>query len=282
MTILMRNLSLYIMQVKLLGHIRHPHILAMIGFCTELKCVVFEYMQHGCLRDRLFSNPRSHKGRKLSLSWHARIRIAAEVCIGLSFLHKAKPRPIVHGNLNPSKVLLDRNNVAKIYGFKPGWNDDESDVISDIRAFGSLLLQLLMGRNWARLGEEAILMDSTMLVESLDKMAGEWPLDLAVELGAIAKSCLSRGENQEKEFSSKLLMRWIEKVRRKADELVLNADFAVAGEVDESTEDLGRVPKVFFCPIYQVAANQFPPRLCPFVLNSSKALTVREKCKFYT
>lgn len=238
-------------KVKLLGHIRHPHILGMIGFCTELKCVVYEYMQNGCLRDTLFSNPLIHKGRKLTLSWHARIRIAAEVCTGLSFLHRAKPKPIVHGNLNPSKILLDKNNVANIYGFKQGWEQNESDIKSDIRAFGTLLLQLLTGRNWARVAEEAIPMDSTMLVGSLDKMAGEWPLDLAVELGGIAKCCLCSGENQEKEFCSKLLMRWIEKVRRKADELVTNGDLAVATKADENAEVLSHIPRVFFCPIYQ-------------------------------
>lgn len=248
------------MQIKLLSHIRHPYILGMIGFCTELKCVVYEYMQNGCLRDTLFSNPLIHNGRKLTLSWHARIRIAAEVCTGLSFLHKAKPKPIVHGNLNPSKILLDKNNVAKIYGFKERWEENESDIKSDIRGFGNLLLQLLTGRNWARLGDETILMDSTttMLVESLDKMAGEWPLELAVELGGIAKLCLCSGENQEKEFSSKLLMKWMEKVRRKADELlVINGDTAVTIEADENAEILSQIPRVFFCPIYQVGIEFF-------------------------
>lgn len=240
-------------KVKLLSHIRHPYILGMIGFCTELKCVVYEYMQNGCLRDILFSNPLIHNGRKLTLSWHARIRIAAEVCTGLGFLHRAKPKPIVHGNLNPSKILLGKNNVAKIYGFKQVSEQNETDIKSDIRAFGNLLLQLLTGRNWARLAEGTILMDSstTKLVGSLDKTAGEWPLDLAVELGGIAKLCLCSGENQEKEFSSKLLMKWMEKIRRKADELVVNGDLTVAIEADENAEVLNHIPRVFFCPIYQ-------------------------------
>lgn len=239
------------MQVKLLSHIRHPRILSMIGFCTELKCIVFEYMHNGCLRDTLFSSRRSHRGRNHGLNWHARIRIAAEVCMGLSFLHKAKPKPLIHGNLNPSKILLDRNNVTRIYGFKPYPCNDESDTRADTRAFGTLLLQLLTGRNWAGIGEEAIIVDSASLTEALDKMAGQWPLDLALELGGIARCCLAINESPDKQFNSTFLIGWIDKVRKKADELWANGESFLTAEGDLSTEE-SNVPRVFFCPIYQV------------------------------
>ncbi|XP_027178324.1 putative U-box domain-containing protein 50 [Coffea eugenioides] len=240
----------FLEKVKLLGHIRHPHILSMMGFCTEPKCIVFEYMHNGCLRDILFS---SHGGRNHGLNWHARIRVAAEVCMGLSFLHKAKPKPLVHGNLNPSKILLDRNNVARIHGFKPCPCNDASGMRADIRAFGTLLLQLLTGRNWARVGEEAIMVDSASLTEALDKMAGPWPLDLAMELGGIASCCLAIDESLDKEFSSKSLMRRIERVRENADELLANGECLLAADGDSSTEVSveSNVPSVFYCPIYQ-------------------------------
>ncbi|KAL3527552.1 hypothetical protein ACH5RR_012208 [Cinchona calisaya] len=242
----------FLEKVKLLGHIRHPHILSMVGFCAELKCIVFEYMHNGCLRDTLFSSRRSRRSRNHGLNWHARIRIASEVCMGLSFLHKAKTRSIIHGNLNPSKILLDRNNVARIYGFKscPSTNEFD-DIKTDIQAFGTLLLQLLTGRNWAGIGEEAIMVDSATLTEALDKMAGQWPLDLAVELGGIARRCLAIDESQDEEFSSTFLMRWIDKVRKKADELLANnAESLLVAEVDTRIEE-SNVPSVFFCPIYQ-------------------------------
>ncbi|KAL2550608.1 Non-specific serine/threonine protein kinase [Forsythia ovata] len=120
----------------------------MVGFCSELNCIIFEYMHNGCLHDALLLTERNSKGKNKAVSWHARIRIAAEECSALGFLHKTQPMPLIHGNLNPSNIILDRNNVAKVYGLKPPWLYDNSNRKSDIQAFGNLVLQLLIGRNW--------------------------------------------------------------------------------------------------------------------------------------
>lgn len=241
-------------KVKILSQIRHPHIVAMIGYCSELKCIAFEYMPNGCLRDVLFSVSRSSRRRNRSLNWHTRVRVAAQVCSGLGFLHSAQPRSISHGNLNPSKILLDRNLVAKIHGLRPSWCHGEVDVQSDMKAFGNLVLQLLTGRNWAGLVEEEILIDRAALTEVLDDLAGEWPPDLAVELAKIAIRCLSANKGLDTELSMAMVMREIEKVRKKADDLVsANGEGVVAieGGGDANIEDSIDVPSVFLCPIFQ-------------------------------
>ncbi|XP_059597957.1 U-box domain-containing protein 52-like [Vitis vinifera] len=43
-----------------------------------------------------------------------RFRIAAEIGIGLLFLHQTKPEPQVHHDLKLANILLDRNYVNKI------------------------------------------------------------------------------------------------------------------------------------------------------------------------
>ncbi|KAI3700886.1 hypothetical protein L2E82_45527 [Cichorium intybus] len=43
-------------KVNILGSVQHPHLVAMLGFCTDLKCIVFEYIHGGCLRNVLFTN----------------------------------------------------------------------------------------------------------------------------------------------------------------------------------------------------------------------------------
>ncbi|KAH0745259.1 hypothetical protein KY285_006916 [Solanum tuberosum] len=240
----------FLAKVKFLSHMRHPHMLSMIGYCSELRCIVFEYMNNGCLRDILFSGTRGSKRRNYGLNWQARICIVANVCTGLCFLHRARPRPVAHGNLNPSKILLDHNNMAKIHGVRTPLSCDKSDLRSDIRGYGNLVLQILTGRNWAGLVEEAIMMDQSKLIEVLDPMAGEWPLDIALELGRIGIKCLSIHEDKELNMTN--LAREMEKVKKLADEIVANGECVVAnGRNLDDHEDSTEFPNFFLCPILQ-------------------------------
>lgn len=184
--------------------------------------------------------------------------MAAQVCSGLAFLHSARPRTIAHGNLNPSKILLDRNLVAKISGFRPSWHDLPA-VQSDFWAFGNIVLQLLTGRNWAGLVDKARVMDRIHLVKVLDVAAGKWPMDLAVELAGIAMRCLSASDGPpDTELSMATVKREINLVRKKAEEIVAGRKHEVGVEVGEEVED-SDVPRVFICPIFQVCFLVLPP-----------------------
>ncbi|KAK1394700.1 hypothetical protein POM88_013756 [Heracleum sosnowskyi] len=81
----------------------------LLGACPEYGCLVYEYLSNGSLEDRLL-----HRGNLKPLSWQHRFRIAAEIGTGLLFLHQTKPEPLVHRDLKPGNILLDRNFVSKI------------------------------------------------------------------------------------------------------------------------------------------------------------------------
>lgn len=243
-----------ILQVSFLTDVRHPHLVAVMGCCSELKCIVFEYMPNGNLRDKLFTSQRNYKNcsRARALRWPDRIRIAHEVCLGLNFLHSTEPRPIVHGSLTPSSILLDRNLVAKISGL--GLNIcDQLNVRSDIRAFGTLLLHLLTGRNWAGLVEEAMALDQTTLMQVLDGNAGIWPLDLADELAGIALKCLSADQDANRDLRIAGVMKELDEVLKKADGLADKRESEVVTDRCANKEDSNDVPSVFICPIFQVS-----------------------------
>ncbi|RDX81710.1 putative U-box domain-containing protein 50 [Mucuna pruriens] len=232
-------------KVRLLGDIRQPHLVAMVGFCSEPKCVVLEYMRNGSLRDMLFSRRKNR-----ALRWHDRIRIAAEVCSGLGFLNAAESRPVIHCHLTPSKVLLDCNLVAKITGFGlHECRDEKCNVESDLRAIGVLLMNLLTGRNWGGLVEEV--MDREALGSALDEMAGQWPLDLAQELAGLAMRCMSIKSKPNSELIIARVLEELNEIRRKADEIVgrEGRKTIIGGCIDR--EGSSDVPSVFFCPILQ-------------------------------
>ncbi|CAH2043333.1 unnamed protein product [Thlaspi arvense] len=238
-------------KVKLLNEIRHPNLVAIAGFCSEKpKCILFEYMHSGNLRDNLFTSQRKSRRSKI-LKWHDRIRIAHQVCSGLGFLHSVKPKPIVHGRLTPSKILLDRNLVPKITGFGViTTHSDQSDTKPDVMAFGVLLLHLLTGRNWPGL-LKAMSMNQTSILRDLDQTAGKWPLELAKELGALAVKCSSVNRGGNMEFSTKEIMEELGNIREKADELRIIGGYEEATDSNMEEGDPNDIPSVFMCPILQ-------------------------------
>ncbi|XP_045809372.1 putative U-box domain-containing protein 50 isoform X2 [Trifolium pratense] len=236
-------------KMRFLGDIRQPHLVAMVGFCSEPKCIIFEYMGNGSLQDMLFSRRRNR-----GLRWHDRIRIATEVCSGLGFLNSSQQRPILHCHVNPAHILLDRNLVAKITGFGlQDCDDKECNVESDLRSVGILLMQLLTGRNWAGPIEEPMTMDMDRetLVNVLDDMAGQWPLDLAKEIVSLAMICMSVKSKPNLNLSIARVLEELNKIRRKGDEIVAKEDrkVIIGGCIDR--EGSSDVPSVFLCPILQ-------------------------------
>ncbi|CAL0311845.1 unnamed protein product [Lupinus luteus] len=236
-------------KVRLLGDIRHPHLVSMVGLCKDPKCIVMEYMHNGSLQDMLFSTRRNR-----ALRWHDRIRIITEVCTGLGFLNAAKFRPAIHCHLTPSNVLLDRNLVAKITGFGlHECHDEECNIESDIRAVGILLIHLLTGRNWAGLVYSPMTVDLSReaVVSVLDEMAGQWPLDLTEELVGLAMRCVSIKRKPKSELSFARVIEELNEIRRKGDEIVAREGrrVIIGGGIDR--EGPADVPAVFLCPILQ-------------------------------
>ncbi|PKI50805.1 hypothetical protein CRG98_028800 [Punica granatum] len=101
--------SQFLQEVEVLSCIRHPNMVLLLGACSEYGCLVYEYMANGSLEDRLLC-----RGGTSPLSWQLRFKIAAEIGTGLLFLHQTKPEPLVHRDLKPGNILLDRNFVSKI------------------------------------------------------------------------------------------------------------------------------------------------------------------------
>ncbi|KAK9741699.1 hypothetical protein RND81_03G122400 [Saponaria officinalis] len=202
-------------EVEILSTIRHPNMVLLLGACPEYGCLVYEYMSHGSLDDRLF-----RRGNTPPLPWQLRFRIAAEIATGLLFLHQSKPEPLVHRDLKPANILIDRNYVSKISDVglarlvPPSMADNVTQyrmtqaagtfcyidpeyqqtgmlgTKSDIYSLGILYLQLITAKPAMGLTHHVQrAMDQGTFREMLDPSVLDWPYDQALEFAQLSLSC---------------------------------------------------------------------------------------------
>lgn len=70
--------------------------------------LVYELMHGGNLQDALL-----HRKSPELMEWGKRFSVAVDIAKGIDYLHAFNP-PIIHGDIKPSNVLLDRDFSAKI------------------------------------------------------------------------------------------------------------------------------------------------------------------------
>ncbi|CAL4940502.1 unnamed protein product [Urochloa decumbens] len=255
-------------EVLILTKVRHPHLVNLLGACDEVSALVYEYLPNGSLEDRL-----SCKGNTPALTWQVRTRIIGEICSALIFLHSHKPKPVVHGDLKPSNILLDADLVSKLGDFGIArflvpsdtstmvhltehpigtmfYSDPEYMVHgeltsrSDTYSFGIIILRLLTGRNPREIVkrvEDAMINDELHTI--IDRSAGEWPFVQAQQLARIGMRCA------------------VEKRRRRADlatdvwpvvePMMQRASLSSCPSTSSSIQDESSVPHYFLCPILQ-------------------------------
>lgn len=92
-------------EVKVRGAIQHPNVVALRGFCKGIggsdPMLVCEFMANGSVLDALLRDDTP-------LRWPRRYSIAHGAALGLEYLHEHCTPAIIHGNLKPSNILLDR------------------------------------------------------------------------------------------------------------------------------------------------------------------------------
>ncbi|KAK1276996.1 putative receptor protein kinase ZmPK1 [Acorus gramineus] len=175
-------------EVNTIGRINHMNLVRMYGFCSERKhrLLVYEYVEYGSLDKLLFNDYTADS----SLEWEERFKIAVGTAKGLSYLHHECLEWVVHCDIKPENILIDRNYEAKIADFglmklsQRGAPTEELSRIRgtkgymapewvlnlpitakvDVYSFGVVLLEMLRGRR---------ILDWEADVKSLIKVAKE-------------------------------------------------------------------------------------------------------------
>ncbi|POI25790.1 hypothetical protein CIB84_010460, partial [Bambusicola thoracicus] len=99
----------FIEEAKVLMKLSHPKLVQLYGVCFENTpiCLVFEFMEHGCLSDYL----RSQRG---SFSKETLLGMCLDVCEGMAYLEQ---NCVIHRDLAARNCLVGESQVVKVSDF---------------------------------------------------------------------------------------------------------------------------------------------------------------------
>ncbi|XP_059446348.1 non-functional pseudokinase ZED1-like [Corylus avellana] len=113
----------------------HNNVLKLLGCCLEfpIPALVHEYAANGALNDK-----GGFGADEEFLPWKLRMRIAKQLANSLTYLHTALLRPVIHRDIRPSSIFLDRNFVPKLSNFSVSitipphqpYTSNETDITS--------------------------------------------------------------------------------------------------------------------------------------------------------
>ena len=98
-------------ELIIIGKTHHKNLVRLIGFCEEgqQRLLVYEFLGNGTLADFLFGDLRPN--------WKQRIQIAFGIARGLLYLHEECSNQIIHCDIKPQNMLLDKYYEARISDF---------------------------------------------------------------------------------------------------------------------------------------------------------------------
>ncbi|PKA52332.1 Serine/threonine-protein kinase [Apostasia shenzhenica] len=240
-------------EVIILGQLRHPHLVKLIGYCheNEHRLLVYEYMAKGSLENHLFNRYLT------SLPWSARLKIAVGAAKGLAFLHEAE-KPDYAAKLSDFGLAKDgpegdNTHVSTRVMGTQGYAAPEYIMTghltakSDVYSFGVVLLELLTGRRsvdkrkpgreqnlveWAR----PWLTDARKLQAKImdPDLEGYYSPKAAQRAAQVAHQCLSRSPKSRPKMSA--IVETLEPLMELGDGVVGSFVFKVAPENDAGEE----------------------------------------------
>ncbi|KAK3142901.1 hypothetical protein QOZ80_4BG0353780 [Eleusine coracana subsp. coracana] len=179
-------------EVCSIGIIHHVNLVKLIGFCCEgdRRLLVYELMENGSLDAHLFQNHGT------ILDWDTRYHIVLGVARGIAYLHHSCQDCIVHCDIKPENILLDKSftpkvadfGMAKILGrdfsravttmrgtigyLAPEWISGTAITSKvDVYSFGMVLFEIISGKR-----------NTSNLSLSNDGYKGYFPLQVAEKL----------------------------------------------------------------------------------------------------
>ncbi|KAL3685266.1 hypothetical protein R1sor_003288 [Riccia sorocarpa] len=163
-----QNLTDFLKETVLITGIKHRNLIQLKGCCVRDKkrMLVYEYSENGTLAQALWSNNGAS-----TLTWAQRLNICVGVAKGLCYLNEELQPRIIHRDIKPQNILLDKDWNPKIadFGLARSMKGDEGTLATcvggtvgylapeyasqgliteklDVFSYGILLLEIISNR----------------------------------------------------------------------------------------------------------------------------------------
>lgn len=157
----------FINEVASIGRTSHVNIITLIGFCYEKtrRALIYDFMPNGSLDKFIFSQGSSSINR--CLEWKLLYEIAVGIARGLEYLHRGCKTRILHFDIKPQNILLDKKFCPKIsdFGLAKLWLKKES-IMSTMETRGTIgyIAPEVFNRNYGGVSHKSDVYSYGMLV----------------------------------------------------------------------------------------------------------------------
>ncbi|XP_026382266.1 LEAF RUST 10 DISEASE-RESISTANCE LOCUS RECEPTOR-LIKE PROTEIN KINASE-like 2.4 [Papaver somniferum] len=178
-------------EVASISRTSHVNIVALLGFCFDKRnkrALIYEFMPNGSLEKFIFGEKLAISEEDLVFGWETFYRVAIEIARGLEYLHRGCTTRIVHFDIKPHNILLDKDFHAKIsdFGLAKLCLEKES-IISMSRARGTAgyIAPEVFNRNFGGISNKSDVYSYGMMI--LEMVGGRKNIDVNVGIDHLSQ-----------------------------------------------------------------------------------------------
>ncbi|KAM3197955.1 hypothetical protein ACQJBY_073200 [Aegilops geniculata] len=255
----------FVNEVMSIGRTSHVNVVSLFGFCLEgsKRALIYEYMPNGSLDKYIYSeNPKE------ILGWERPYAIALGIARGLEYLHHSCNTRIVHFDIKPQNILLDKDFNPKIadFGLAKLCHTKESKLSmtgargtigfiapevhsrtfgvvstkSDVYSYGMMLLEMVGGRRNVK----------STVAKSSEKYFPDWIYDHFAQDDGL-QACEVTGETEEIARKMTLIGLWCVQILPAYRPTITK----VLEMFERSSDDMDMPPKQNFYGLFESSAH---------------------------
>ncbi|XP_042980643.1 rust resistance kinase Lr10-like [Carya illinoinensis] len=172
----------FINEVASISRTSHVNIVTLMGFCFEgsKRALIYEFMPNGSLEKFIYKKYSSKDDYQLD--WETLYKIAVGIARGLEYLHRGCNARILHFDIKPHNILLDKNYNPKIsdFGLAKICSREESIIsLLGTRGTAGYIAPEVFSRNFGGVSHKSDVYSYGMMV--LEMVGGRKNIDAEVD-----------------------------------------------------------------------------------------------------